>query len=137
MSELAVIFYKAVKHNSHCVICKGPGVQWHHVRPADKINEVCKVAKHGDLTATVQELDKCIPLCQVHHSAVHKGIIPGYLDGRHDNGLPSFSWAAQPYMPYTRWFARRKQRVIREFVNDYIDRDRAAVAPLITMRLVK
>jgi hypothetical protein len=130
MSELAVVFYKTIKHNSCCVICQASSPQFHHVLRSEKIAEVHKVAKMGDLQATIDEFQKCIPLCQVHHTAVHKGVIPGYLRGEYDNGRRADDSAAQQYMPYLGWFARRKKHVLLEFYRDQVERNHGALAPI-------
>ena len=130
MSDLAMDFYRAVKHHSSCLICGGPGVQFHHCRPVDKIAEIHKIAKHGDLTSTIDEMQKCVTLCDAHHRAVHRGVIPGWLDGHHDNGKPSTAFAAAPFMPYLVWFGRKHPHVLKRFHRDYIDRDHRALWPV-------
>lgn len=84
----------------------------------------------GDLVATIEEFNKCIPLCQVHHTAVHKGVIPGYLRGTYDNGRPANDDFAKPFMPYINWFANRKKHVILDFYRDQVERNHGALAPI-------
>jgi hypothetical protein len=130
MSDLATVFYKTIKHNSSCVICKSPQIQFHHVLREEKIDEVGKIAKMGDLAATIQEVQKCLPVCQPHHTAIHKGIIPGYLRGNYDNGRRGDDSAAQQFMPYLNWFARKKKHILLEFYRDHIDREHQALWPV-------
>lgn len=127
MSELAVIFAKVVRHHSHCVVCKANGPQYHHVDPSTKLSEVSRVARTGDLSLTIKEINKCIPLCQTHHTAVHKGVIPGYLDGKYDNGMSSEATFARQYMPYMKWFAHRKKHVLMEFYREFVEKDGDAI----------
>lgn len=131
MGDLSVAFYKTIKLHSKCVICKNPSIQWHHVSPKHKIDEVAKVAHRGDLTAVMAELNKCIPLCQVHHTGVHKGVIPGYLDGKYDKGGIGFDDYARPFMPYLNFFARRHRRVLLDFYVDHIEREHRAYLPVL------
>lgn len=131
MSELAVVFYKIIKHHSHCLMCGSPQTQFHHVCPEEKIAEVYKVASKGDLFATIKEIDKCVPLCDPDHRAVHKGRIPGWMNGKHDNGRLSQAFMAAQYMPYTIWFTRHHPHIVKRFYRDYIDREHEAVLPLL------
>lgn len=128
MSEIAMVFYKIVKHNSYCLICGSPNVQFHHCTPAEKINEIHKVAKTGDLAACIDELQKCVPLCDPHHRGVHRGVIQGWLDGHHDNGRPSTAFAAAKFRPYVTWFGRAHPHIIKRFYRDYIDREHQAIS---------
>lgn len=131
MSELATVFYKVIKHNSYCVICGSPDIQFHHVNPAQKLSEIYRVAKMGDMRATITELQKCIPLCQIHHTAVHKGQILGYLDGKFDNGGKSTAHNAAKFMPYLSVFARANRSVIFNFYSDYITREELPVIDIL------
>ena len=126
MSELATVFYKVVKHHSNCLLCKAPNPQFHHVKPADKLSEVFKIASNGDLGATIDEINKCVPLCDPHHKSVHRGTIPGWLDGKYDNGGASHAFAADQYRPYVQYFASRHPQIILRFYRDYIEREHVA-----------
>lgn len=130
MSELAIVFFKTIKHNSSCVICHAPSPQFHHVNPSEKISEVAKVARMGDLKSTIEELNKCINLCQVHHTAVHKGVLPGFLNGFYDNGRRADDYYARPFMPLVEKFAHKKKKVMLKFYTDHIQREHAALWPL-------
>lgn len=132
MSDIAVVFYKIVKHHSKCLICGSPNTQFHHVCPKQKLSEVFRVASNGDLFACMEELNKCVPLCDPHHRGVHKGTIPGWLDGKHDNGTTSQAFAARQHMPYLGHFARRHPQVVLQFYRDYIEREHLAIAPLLS-----
>lgn len=145
MSELALQFYKHVKHNSHCLICLSSyNLNFHHVEPAQKVSEVFKVAKNGDLAATIAELQKCVPVCDPDHRAIHRGLRRGWLAGQFDNGKPSDATHALPYMPYLSWLARQKPRVFSEFYRDNIQSAHNIMWPFISekpdrppLRLVK
>lgn len=125
-----MVFYKVVKHHSHCLLCKAPNPQFHHVTPKEKLSEVYKIAMNGDLTAVIDEINKCVPLCDPHHKGVHRGTIPGWLDGRYDNGGLSHAFAAAQYKPYLQYFSSHHPQIILRFYRDYIERDHEAMAPL-------
>ncbi len=121
MSHIAVAFYKAVKHNSSCLICTSKdGLAFHHVNPEQKLAEVGKIAQMGNLPQLVDELNKCVPLCWTHHREVHKGLRKGWLEGLDDKGRPSDSTIAKRYMPYVPFFIRQNPTVLRKIYNSYI-----------------
>lgn len=130
MSELSLVFYKVIKHHSHCLICNAPQIQMHHVAPREKISEVYKIAANGDMAATINEINKCVPLCDPHHRAVHKGNIPGWLDGKHDNGRSSDSFMVQQYRPYLVWFGKHHPHILKRFHRDYVEREHMALSGL-------
>lgn len=132
MSELAIVFYKIVKHNSKCLICGSPSIQMHHVCPKEKISEVFRIASSGDLKSTIREINKCVPLCDPDHRAVHKGIIPGWMEGPYDGGHGfSKAFAAEKYRPYLQYFSKRHPQTILRFYDEYIHREHDALFPLI------
>lgn len=123
MSHIAVAFYKAVKHNSACLIegCHSKeGLSFHHVDPSLKLAEVGKIAQMGSLTQLIDELNKCVPLCWFHHKAVHKGLISGWLEGLDDKGRRSNSNTAQRYMPYVPFFIRKNPTALEKVYNSYV-----------------
>lgn len=144
MSELSILFYKTVKHNSACMICgTNNNLQFHHVEPADKISEVHKIAKNNDLATTIAEMNKCLPICDSDHRGIHKGLRRGWLKGHFDNGKPSNALFALPYLPYLPWFAKQKPHVIFEFYRHNVEASHNAVWPLLggtgtpRLRLIK
>lgn len=131
MSELAIIFYKHVKHNSKCMVCgSAECLNFHHIRPADKTMEILKIARHGDLPSTIAELEKCIPVCEFDHKRIHKGQLQGWLDGHFDNGRPSHAAHAMQYAPYLQWLARKRPEVMLQFYRDYIEKNHRALWPV-------
>jgi hypothetical protein len=145
MSELGLIFYKTVKHHSHCLLCHSTyNLQFHHVEPDQKVSEVFKIASAGDLAATIRELNKCVPLCDPDHKAVHKGLIKGWLKGQFENGRQSDALHALPYMPYLNWMSRQKPKIFHDFYRDNIQSAHNVIWPFISdkpksprLRLVK
>lgn len=99
-SKLTWEFYLAVKDMSYCVICGVAHTQMHHCRPADKITEVGRIARLGNMDLLRHEINKTIPLCDAHHRAVHRGRISGYMDGAYDDGRPSRGHLAARFMPW-------------------------------------
>ena len=130
MPELAHAFYKAVKNDSRCLVCDYQGVQFHHVKPENKISEMRRIAMTGDLKATIEELNKCVPLCHVHHLAVHKGVIGGWLDGRYENGSKSMDYKAQEFMPYLGYLAKIRPHVFTRFYTEHVEREQKTIAAL-------
>lgn len=131
MSELALQFYKHTKHHSKCMVCgSAEHLNFHHIRPADKITEILKVARYGDMVATVAELQKTIPICEHDHKRIHRGQLRGWLDGHFDNGEPSTGQYAYQYSPYLNWFARKRPEVMMEFYRDYIEKNHGALWPI-------
>lgn len=131
MSEIALQFYKHIKHNSKCMVCgSNEHLNFHHVKPADKITEIFKIVSQGDLQATVEEMQKCVPLCEFDHKRVHQGKLHGWLDGYYDNGKPSNARLAYQYAPYLNWIARKKPQVLVEFYRDHIERNHSALWPI-------
>lgn len=131
MSELAMVFYKHVKHNSHCMVCgSAEHVTFHHIKPADKVTEILKVARWGDMVATVSELNKTIPICEHDHQRIHKGNLRGWLDGHFDNGRPSTAEYAYQYSPYLNWLARKRPEVMLQFYRDYMEKNHRALWPV-------
>jgi hypothetical protein len=131
MTELAMKFHQHVKANSRCMVCGSfEHITFHHIKPADKFSEVCKVARTGDLTATVNELNKTIPICEMDHTRIHRGKLSGWLDGHFDNGAASHGQFAYQYSPYLNWLARKRPQVFREFHHKYIRSNQQALAPI-------
>jgi hypothetical protein len=131
LSELSTVFYKTVKHHSTCLICgTAKDIQFHHVCPSDKIAEVSKVAKANELRATIEEMNKCVPLCDVHHKAVHRGLRHGWLSGQFDNGQASYPDQAARFMPYLPWFFHKNPTVLINFYRNMVDRDVQATRQL-------
>jgi len=128
MSELALIFYKHIKHNSRCMVCSSnEHLNFHHVKPADKLSEIFKVTNMGDLDMTIAEMQKTIPLCEFDHRRVHTGRLNGWLDGHFDNGKPSSAHLAMQYTPYITWLAKRKPHIVVDFYRDYVDKNHRAL----------
>ena len=99
--DLTRSFYKAVKEQSSCLICDTDrNVQFHHVKPSEKISELGKIAMLGDMDLLVVEFNKCVALCEKHHQYVHGGLISGWLDGKFNNGRRSSGHIAMRFMPY-------------------------------------
>jgi hypothetical protein len=122
MSQLAQVFYHAVKAESKCLICgTSHDLNMHHVKPADKVSELRRIAINGDLKATIEELNKVVPLCQTHHLAVHKGIIGGWLDGKYESGSKAQAYKAKEFMPYLGYLAKIKPHLFTNFYSQYID----------------
>lgn len=131
MSDLAVAFYKTVKHNSHCLICSGVrDLQFHHVCPSEKITEIHKIAKNAELIKVIEELNKCVPLCDTDHRAVHRGNRNGWLKGQFDNGKQSQALEAFAFLPYLPWFFKQKPHVLIRFYKDTLERDVTAIKEL-------
>jgi hypothetical protein len=107
-------------------------IQFHHIFPAEKVSEVHKIAKSGDLKATIAELDKCLPVCDPDHRAIHKGLRRGWLSGQFDNGKPSDALLALPYMPYLPWLAKQKPRVFQEFYRQNVQSAHDVLWPFIS-----
>lgn len=105
-------------------------LNFHHIRPVDKITEILKVARHGDMVATVNEIQKTIPVCEFDHKRIHKGQLRGWLDGQFDNGKPSTAEYAYQYSPYLNWLARKRPEVMMEFYRDYIEKNHRALWPV-------
>lgn len=99
-SALTWDFYQAVKERSFCLICNSPDHQFHHVRPAEKIGEIARIARVGNLDLLKHEFNKCVPLCEACHRAVHKGRIAGWMDGATNYGRISNDRVARRYMPF-------------------------------------
>jgi len=99
-SNLTWEFYKAVKDMSYCVICNNKEHQFHHVNPSEKITEIGRIARVGNIGLLRHEFSKVIPLCEAHHRAVHRGKINGYMDGTTDCGKPSSGHLARRCMPW-------------------------------------
>lgn len=145
MSELALVFYKTIKHNSNCLICGSSyNIQFHHCEPEQKISEIFKIAKGGDLRATIEEMQKCVPVCDPDHRAIHRGLRRGWLKGEFDNGRPSHAIEALPYMPYLNWLSKRKPQVFVDFYRQNIEAAHNVVWPFLSdinhnprLRLVK
>ena len=93
-------FYKAVKEISYCVICKEKEHQFHHVCPAEKISEIGKIARFGNISLLRHEFSKVIPLCDACHKSVHRGKKNGWMDGVADNGVKSSDYIARRWMPW-------------------------------------
>lgn len=99
--DLCIAFYKAVKRRSFCLICHDTdNIEFHHISPADKLSEVTKVAKLGNLDLLKAEFNKTLPLCSRDHKAVHAGRIKGWLFGRTIHGKPSDAREAVKFMPF-------------------------------------
>ena len=99
--DLTRSFYKAVKDQSTCLICDtDKNVQFHHVKPSEKISELGKIAMFGDMKLLVIEFNKCVSLCEKHHQYVHGGLISGWLEGEFNNGRKSSGHIAKQFMPY-------------------------------------
>lgn len=131
MSELATQFYKHTKHNSRCMVCGSvEHLNFHHIKPADKVTEILKVARWGDLPATISELNKTIPVCEHDHKRIHKGNLRGWLDGHFDNGKPSTAEYAMQYSPYLNWLARKRPEVMLQFYRNYIEKNHRALWPI-------
>jgi hypothetical protein len=128
MSELAYDFYQAIKNNSKCMVCGSPDhLNFHHVTPADKVTEIIKIIRMGDLPGSVAELQKTIPVCEDDHRRIHKGQLKGWLNGQFNSGQPSTAEHAKQYMPYVNWFVRKRPWVVMQFCVDNIDRNRAGL----------
>lgn len=131
MSEIAIVFYKHIKHNSRCMVCGSvEHVTFHHIAPRDKVTEIFKVAVHGDLPATVEEIQKTVPICEHDHKRIHKGNLRGWLDGHFDNGKPSTAEYAMQYSPYLNWLARKRPEVMLSFYRNYIEKNHRALWPI-------
>lgn len=131
MTELAIRFHQHVKAHSRCMVCGSfEHITFHHIKPVDKFSEVCKIARTGDLTATVNELNKTIPICEMDHTRIHRGKLVGWLDGHYDNGGASHGQFAYQYSPYLNWLARKRPHVFREFHHKYISPNQQALAPI-------
>lgn len=138
MSEIALAFYKHIKHNSKCMVCGSTEhLNFHHIKPVDKITEIFKLVSCGDLTATVTEMNKCIPLCEFDHRRVHQGKLHGWLDGHYDNGKQSVGHLAYQYAPYLNWLGRRKPQVIKSFYRENIERNHLALWPIFNATALK
>jgi hypothetical protein len=112
MTNLCLDFYMAVKPHMRCCIChRKDGVQLHHVRPADKISEVIKVAKCGIFTDLIDEFNKCVGVCDEHHREIHRGVRQGWLDGKYDNGKASHAMIARQFMPYLDWISLKESGI--------------------------
>lgn len=107
--DLCVAFYKAVKDRCKCLICAASNPQFHHVSPSEKISEVHRIARIGNMDLLVNEFNKCVPLCEIHHRDVHSGKTAGWLDGLFDNGRKSDSIIAMRYMPFLDWFLENEK----------------------------
>lgn len=105
-------------------------ITFHHIRPAEKVTEIFKVAVYGDLPATIAELQKTIPICEFDHKRIHKGNLKGWLDGHFDNGKPSTAEHAYQYSPYLNWLALKRPEVMMEFYRDYIEKNHTALWPI-------
>lgn len=98
-SDLTVAFYKAAKKRCFCFICGDPVIQLHHVRPDQKVAEVAKIARFGDMASLRAEFNKCVPLCDRDHRAVHLGKIKGWMLGQTVHGVDSHDHEARKWMP--------------------------------------
>jgi hypothetical protein len=131
VSDLATRFHQHVKANSKCMVCGSfEHITFHHIKPADKFSEVCKIARTGDLTATVNELNKTIPICEMDHTRIHRGRLSGWLDGQFDNGGVSTGQFAYQYSPYLNWLAKKRPQVFKDFYERYIEPNNKSLAPL-------
>lgn len=131
MTELAMRFHQHVKANSKCMVCGSfEHITFHHIKPVDKITEICKIARTGDLTATVLEMNKTIPICEMDHTRIHRGKLVGWLDGAYDNGTLSTGQFAYQYSPYLNWLAKKRPQVFKDFYERYIQPNNKALAPL-------
>jgi hypothetical protein len=131
MSDVSLAFYRAIKQSSRCMVCGSvEHLQMHHILPAHKVSEIIKIAKTGDLPATVAELQKTIPVCEFDHKRIHKGQLRGWLDGHFDNSKPSTAEYAYQYSPYLNWLARKRPEVMLQFYRDYIEKNHRALWPI-------
>lgn len=89
-----------MKEASYCVICGEKNIQFHHCNPAEKVSEIGKLARLGNLPLLRAEFAKVIPLCEAHHRGTHRGHIQGYMNGTFDNGKPSSDHHALRFMPW-------------------------------------
>lgn len=56
-----------------CFLCDSQeGIHLHHVRPSEKTDNLAVMCGHYSLLRLVRELEKCLPLCEKHHSETHK-----------------------------------------------------------------
>jgi hypothetical protein len=56
-----------------CFLCdEQTGIDLHHVKPSEKTDKVAMMCGHYSLLRIVQELEKCLPLCEKHHNEAHK-----------------------------------------------------------------
>ena len=121
MSDVGIAFYKAVKHNSHCLVCEAKEVTFHHVNPQEKLTTVSKIAHHGGLIDLINEFNKCVPLCWTHHKEVHVGFRRGWLNGITEKGDRSHDLVAKKYMPYISWFNNKYPLVLKEVRKNYVE----------------
>lgn len=108
-SEVTKQFYYAVKSRSSCLICDNPNIQFHHIKPSEKVAEVCKVARVGDMGLLMAEFRKVVPVCDHDHRDIHAGKIKGWLFGKTIHGAPSSGQVAE-----------RRQHI---FLNNVVYRD--------------
>ena len=131
MTELAMKFHQHVKLNSRCMICGSfEHITFHHIKPADKFAEICKISRMGDLPAVIREFNKTIPICELDHRRIHQGKLSGWLDGKFDNGKPSKGHFAYQYSPYLHWLAKKRPQVYRDFYERYIQPNHRVLSPL-------
>lgn len=127
------MFSKVVKHNSSCLICNSSyNLNYHHVFPDQKLSEVFKVARGGDLRATIDEINKCVVVCEPDHRAIHRGLRRGWLSGQFDNGKQSDALLALPYMPYLPWLAKQKPRLFQEFYRQNVQTAHDVIWPFVS-----
>jgi hypothetical protein len=75
-------------------------LEFHHVDPKSKINNVATIARTGTIEQLLTEMKKCVPICTAHHKRIHRGHIKGWLKGQFDNGKISDDREARRYMPF-------------------------------------
>lgn len=105
--NLTYEYYRAVKSSSSCLVskCGKRDIQFHHVVPAEKKDAIATIARHGTIQELLDELKKCVPICDEHHKEIHNGRRVGWLKGRFNNGaITNDSSLADKYMPYKPFF---------------------------------
>jgi len=108
-------WYKTVKHDSECPCCKNHGVDWqspieyHHIDRKTKIDTISNmVYNKAPLGLAMNEMFKCMPLCQIHHRDYHqhehnRQFIADYYNFTHDKAYQTaimefhaMAWLAAP-----------------------------------------
>ena len=74
-------WFNGEKKKVECVLCHSKGVDaprklhYHHLR--DKITEVSQLISDGQKDKAVEEMKKCVVLCEGCHEKEHTGLIRG------------------------------------------------------------
>lgn len=78
-----------LKKQFNCAVCgtpnkEGATLHFHHIDPSTKVAEVGKMIRSNSYTtkAVLEEVKKCIPVCDPCHGMIHQGALSGWLRTR-------------------------------------------------------